>query len=72
MIRAKFICDWNDPVTMEENEVRFHAVCNGSEENKKFFKYTPAGQIEMTIAVEVAEKFIVGKEYYLDFTEVEE
>ena len=68
MIRAKFVCTWNDPYSNEETELRFTAVIDNSEENKKFFRYTPAGDINMVVRTEVADNFIVGREYYLDFT----
>ncbi len=43
----------------------------GAEENKKFFASTPNGHIRLvTTNPEAAEQFQVGKEYYVDFTEV--
>jgi hypothetical protein len=44
-------------------------VLNGSEENKKFFKWTPSGEIRIgTINTEVIKEFRPGAEYYVDFT----
>jgi hypothetical protein len=41
-------------------------------ENSQFFKWTPTGKIEIGCArAEVADKFELGKEYYIDFTPVE-
>ena len=40
-----------------------------SEENKSFAKYTPAGEISLTITNPAAiEAFELGKAYYIDFT----
>ncbi|WP_236293118.1 hypothetical protein [Paenibacillus allorhizoplanae] len=48
-------------------------MISGSEENKDFWKYTPAGQIQMSVDNEKAqEQFEVGKEYYVDFTPANE
>lgn len=46
----------------------FQAVTSGSPENDAFFKWTPTGKLEMSVKPEVAEQFIVGEAYYLDFT----
>lgn len=41
----------------------------GSEENKEFYASTPGGNISLvTVNKAAAEQFIVGKEYYIDFT----
>lgn len=41
-------------------------------ENKKFWDATPSGSIEMFIkSGEAADQFVVGKEYYVDFTPAE-
>jgi hypothetical protein len=48
------------------------AVTSESEENEKFFKYTPYGILDLGVLLpETAEKFEVGKSYYLDFTPVD-
>jgi hypothetical protein len=45
---------------------------NDSEENKAFFKATPSGQILLNCVNEdAAKQFIGGKNYYVDFTEVD-
>lgn len=50
--------------------VTFAPVCNGSEENKQFFEATPGGTIQLfTVNKAAADRFINGKEYYLDFSE---
>lgn len=68
-VRAKFKL-----VEKTENEsgfsVRLVPVINGSEENETFFKYTPGGELKMaTVNPEAAAALVVGKEYYLDFTQ---
>ncbi len=50
--------------------LKFQAVCNdGTEENAKFHKYTPSGEVSMTVDNPAAsEQFEIGKQYYVDFT----
>jgi len=67
MVRAKFHCHNKD-----NNTVFLDPVYQGSEENKKFWEYTPAGQITLTTTNKSAlDQFEVGKEYYVDFTPAE-
>jgi hypothetical protein len=41
-------------------------------ENKKFWDATPSGEIKLgTVNLEAADYFILGEEYYIDFTKVE-
>ena len=47
----------------------FAPVTSGSEENDKFFHYTPYGSLEFGVTEE--RKFEPGKEYYLDITPAE-
>lgn len=72
IVRAKFICM---SITKRKNydstkpmlwDYEFSPVSSGSEENKKFFAYTPSGTIKLSSIN--AELFEVGNEYYLDFT----
>lgn len=71
MVRAKFKCNsvgyFPDTCT-----VSLSPVTNGSDENKEFFKYTPGGNIEMSVVSKAtADMFEPGKEYYVDFSKVE-
>lgn len=51
---------------------KLHPVTSGSDENKQFFRWTPGGEISLgTVSKEAGEYFKIGKEYYVDFTEVE-
>lgn len=66
-VRAKFKCTER---TNTEQGDRFILVpvMQGSYENEEFFKWTPFGKLEMGILnPEAANKFEVGKEYYIDF-----
>lgn len=71
-IRAKFKCD---SVTDFGNQKRadLSAVTNGSEENKSFAKFTPSGNLSISIdsETEASNLFQPGKEYLLEFTESE-
>lgn len=73
-VRAKFVCEGiTDYPENEQKNVSFRPVTTGSEENKSFSKYTPGGALNLVISYETqaADFFEDGKEYYLDFTEVE-
>jgi len=69
MVRAKFICDKVSKTRYENHEVVLTPVTSGSEENKDFFKWTPGGQITLSVVNDKAvQQFVPGKEYYVDFT----
>lgn len=62
-------------VSIEHTElgVRLKAnpVSNGSEENKVFFKYTPSGQIDLSVInPDIVDTFKAGQELYVDFSPV--
>lgn len=72
IVRAKFVCQ---SITKRKNydttkpflwDYEFNPVTSGSEENKKFYAYTPSGTIKLSSISEAL--FEVGTEYYLDFT----
>lgn len=72
MIRTKFTCrsitktkHW-DGTGRFLYTASFQPVMQGSEENKKFFAATPAGDAQVGSFTE--NSFEVGTEYYLDFT----
>lgn len=68
-MRAKMKCV---SVTKNENGsvIKLEPVTTGSPENEDFFKWTPYGVCEIgTINEKFAEKFIPGKEFYIDFSE---
>ena len=84
-VRAKFTCTsvtktvggrYNNEGKYESGVVysyRFQAVAGGagsSEENKSFFASTPSGTIELSAVRD--DLFEIQKEYYLDFTLVED
>ena len=59
--------------------IALYPVTSGSEENKKFYAYTPSGHIELaytpsghielgTVNGEAAKAFDLGGEFYVDFT----
>lgn len=75
MVRAKFRVEVIEAETETTGgRIILHAVYdeNPNSENGKFFKYTPAGQIDLsTVNQSALEEFEVGKEYYVDFTQAE-
>lgn len=77
MVRAKFRVNSYetrlDRGTEELRTIKMSPVVDGSEENKKYFKYTPYGQIEIGTLNQAAwEQFPLGAEMYVDFTPVKE
>lgn len=73
-IRCKFECKSVEKYKEYQGKIlynaKFYPVTSGSEENKKFFEYTPSGNLEVSSIS--CEKFEPGKEYYLDISEVPE
>lgn len=49
--------------------IKLQPVTGNSEENKAFFRWTPAGSIDLgTVNPAVVEQFHIGDEFYIDFT----
>lgn len=80
MVRAKFVLNSYETsiqgggrnVPSEEcRTLKLSAVYDNSPENKEFFKWTPSGQITLGVLNQKAwSQFILGEEYYVDFTPV--
>jgi len=73
-VRAKFVCGLiEDQPSYNQKSVHFSPVISGSEENKSFSKYTPAGSISLTISNDTPASnfFMSGQEYFIDFTKAE-
>ncbi len=78
MVRAKFVVEsyetrkanTRDPQSEELRTITLTAVTDGSEENKKFFRWTPNGMIKIGILnPEAWKRLELGKQYFVDFTE---
>lgn len=77
-IRAKFKCvnvskseNWNKKPGKEFLYTAvLNAVAGGSPENEKFWEATPSGGINL--ASILPDAFEVGKEYFVDFSSVED
>ena len=71
-VRCKFVCE---SVTNFEGskDAKLRAVYSDQGENADFTKYTPGGSITVTITNDAPADgvFVPGKNYYVDFTEVE-
>jgi hypothetical protein len=69
-VKAKFVCQSITEFTTGK-KVDFIPVMSGSEENKSFSKYTPAGSLYLSISPETQahDYFKVGAEYYLTLEE---
>ena len=72
MVRAKFKVESYETRlngTEELRSVKLAAVYGDSEENKKFFRWTPNGRIDIGMLNQEAWKqFPLGAEVYVDFT----
>jgi hypothetical protein len=72
-VRAKFFITSKSEPQEGCFTVELHPVVDGSAENRDFYKWTPAGKIELsTINPEAAGTFEVGKSMYVDFTPAED
>lgn len=78
-VRAKFkvsaIEPYSNPTTGEviQKQVRLDAVYSSdpASENYSWSKYTPSGSASLTITnPDAFNQFVVGEEYFLDFTPV--
>ena len=75
MVRAKFTCTQKVEKTFgSEDEkgydIHLYAVSGGSEEDQRFFKYTPYGEIALGVLNQAAAaQFEEGKDYYVEFKE---
>lgn len=64
MVRCKLKCE-----SVKDGRVIMAAVCDGSEENKSFFKYTPSGKLDFSTVNDAAlVQFEAGREYYIDIS----
>ena len=73
MVRGKFTLNSITNHNYGAQTFKFGAVYdNGTEENKRYAKATPSGQLEMTVDNPPAQAFFeLGKSYYLDFSKAE-
>ena len=72
VVRAKFIVTSKEDTLTNGATIKLNAVVadvESSPEDEAFFKYTPSGQITLSTVNESAALFVVGKKYYVDFTE---
>ncbi len=73
-VRAKMKCEGKEESSYGDEgskggTVRLSPVINGSEENARFYKYTPGGSLVLsTINQSAFDQFDVGKEYYIDIS----
>ena len=74
-VRAKFKVDsierskYGDEVMETIKLSPVYKGCDPNSENSKFWRYTPCGSINLgTINTEAAKQFVLGAEYYIDFT----
>lgn len=77
MVRAKFVCEsiivHNEGTENEAHQITLRAVYDDGKANKEWSKWTPAGQLMLTVTnPNVFGKFEVNKEYYLDLASVAE
>lgn len=74
-VRAKFTCTSKSGGAEDgaATGISLQPVYTGSKENESFFQATPGGSISLSVVNgEAAKQFVVGKQYYVDFTPAEE
>lgn len=77
MVRCKFRCHFKEEHKDNEGNVtgvniKMHPAYGDNEENKRFWKYTPSGEISFyTNNIDAANQIEQNKEYYVDITLVE-
>lgn len=72
-VRCKFIVDSVTKTRHGSAIIKMSPVSAGSEENKKFWNYTPSGSFEISTVNDIAvEQFEIGKEYYFDISKAVE
>lgn len=71
-VRAKMKCESIElSADGAGGSVRLSPVIGGSPENDKFYKYTPGGVLVLSTINQAAfEQFELGKEFYVDVTQV--
>jgi hypothetical protein len=55
----------------QQIDFRFNPVTGGSDENKKFWKWTPSGELKFS-CLNPSVDFEPGKEYYLEISEAQQ
>jgi hypothetical protein len=69
-VRAKFVVYSETRDSYGSVTYKARPVTGETEENKAFFRTTPAGEISVTVKRdETAASLELGTEYYVDFTE---
>lgn len=72
MVRAKFRVETITKTATSPDGaiIELKAVCADEvPENQRFHKWTPSGSLHMTVNNPAAvEQFVLGQEYYVDFT----
>lgn len=67
VVRLKFRCDSATPPGGGGGEVVMSAVTDGSPENERFWRHTPAGELRFSTVVERSLGFFEpGAEYVVD------
>lgn len=71
-VRAKFMVQSVTESVGGLKTANLSPVTSGSPENEKFFKWTPGGQIQLgTINPDAAAEFVLGQQFYVDFTKAD-
>lgn len=75
-VRCKMTCNAKERLDYGSEgigyEIRLAPVTYGSQENDDVFKWTPGGGVHLvTVNGRAAEGFVIGKEYYVDFSPAE-
>lgn len=75
-VRLKMLCEKNEIINEGKQDeyanITLTAVTDGSPENNEFYRWTPAGHLEMfCVNKEASKKIKVGEHYCIDITSAE-
>lgn len=71
-IRAKMVCTVAEEDGCGNESLRMTPVVNDKNENASWSKWTPGGELHLSISnPDAKSQHVVGKEYYVDITPVE-
>lgn len=70
-VKAKFYVESVIPTSDESRQIGMRAVIGNSEENKDWSKWTPSGDLSLSVTTEAFKDAKVGDEYYLTFEKAE-
>lgn len=54
----------------DDRQVQVRLTAAGGPENQEWSRWTPSATFDISLKGDLADRFEIGKDYYVDFTEV--